>query len=82
MESTNFYQGSSYDLKLFHDRQDASKIVTNTSIVDCHLKAKWIEHTLTVNLYGNGATSGTLEGTTISNPETSKLLTQTFYYNT
>ena len=82
MESTNFYQGSSYDLKLFHDRQDASKIVTNTSIVDCHLKAKWTEHTLTVNLYGNGATSGTLEGTTISNPGTSKLLTQTFYYNT
>lgn len=44
--------------------------------------ANFTEHTLTLSLYGNGATSATYQGESLANPGTAKLREQTFKYST
>jgi hypothetical protein len=71
--------GQSYSYTNFTDRYKKHTVKTKSG--GCAISAEWTQNKITVNLYGNGATSATNKG--VSLPDPANLLgTQTFAYNT
>jgi hypothetical protein len=62
-----FEQNTDYDPIRYSSYWTPGDTVATHHGISCYLYAEWTP-TLTVRLYGNGATYGTYQGTTITNP--------------